>query len=144
MKRDPWAIIIDALAELGRGEIERRARHERTNKVKEYNMKTVEGRRAWVFACWEALALKCYEYYKQFGRGAAVITGDLSEPDLEGFKYAQGEDPDPRFTQTLAEYDPENEIVVIFVLRGYARTIGRYLVENSSQTPAAIYKRQFN
>lgn len=105
-----------------------------------YDMKTLEGRRAFVFDGWRELAGHAYGAYMQNGRGALVIAGDLGGPDMQRPKWLTPDTAaqlNEELAAAIAEYDPENEIVVMFELRDFANAFARYEVDDCP--PPAAY-----
>lgn len=94
-----------------------------------YDMKTPEGHRRFVADNWELLAYVAYRGYLQFGRGAVVVSGKLNGSDnrfpqytpLDGGGFGHLEQD-----RYVRKYDAEQEIVVIFNLRGFAVMAERY------------------
>ena len=113
-----------------------------------YDMKTPEGRKQFVIDNWELLACIAYGGYLRFGRGAVVISGKLNGSDDRLPQYMPldgGEFGYPEQERYVREYDPEQEIVVIFDLRGFPVTAGRYQGAPGANPPlvyADFEKRQ--
>ena len=105
-----------------------------------YDMKILEGRRQFVFDSWRVLAAYAYSGYLQQGRGAVVVGGDIQAPDSELPKWVTpgvAGQLNKELADMIAQYDPEDEIVVVFELRGFAVTFGRYGVDD--YPPPQVY-----
>ena len=112
--------------------------------LRDYDMTTPEGRRRWVFDHWVQIAPYGYSAYLRHGRGAVLVNGRLKEPDAQPPRWLT-----PEVAQTMSselvdainDYDPANETVVVFDLRGTAFVFGRYQVDDYS--PPLVYAEQW-
>ena len=108
-----------------------------------HDMKTVEGRRAFVFDSWGNFAGFAYAAYLNYGRGSVVL-----ERPQRGTKYLphylslrDGGITDSDVSRCLQEYDPQTEIVVLFKLPDGEYAYDRYSTDNPKEAPREVFAK---
>jgi hypothetical protein len=98
------------------------------------DMSTLEGRRQWVFQNWSYWAGYAYEQYKLHGRGALIYRANFDQTE-----YALSVEDFPELNQMIKEYNPESQIVVMFLAKTLPRAHGTYQVND--MTPPQAYQK---
>ena len=99
-------------------------------------MTTPQGRRRWVFDHWVQIAPYGDSAYLRNGRGAVLINGRQG-PDTQPPRWLTPEvaqTMSSELVEAIKEYDPANEAVVVFDLRGTVVAFERYQVDDYSPT----------
>ena len=104
-----------------------------------YDLLTQEGRNQFISDIWEALAFFGYEKYLLHGRGAVLVRGNESGPQLPNYAPLSEGAEDEKLEKLLREYDPTQEIVCVFDLEN-STSYGRYGSENPHHSPKRIYR----
>jgi hypothetical protein len=101
-----------------------------------FDLTTEEGRLEFVTHTWPGTAGLAYAGYKAYNRGAVVFAPGHDRPmyvPLAGNNF--GND---MIVQSVKDYDPEREIVVVFFLYHTPVVYGKYAV--ASLPPAKAYQ----
>ncbi|MBN1179900.1 MAG: hypothetical protein JXD18_11855 [Anaerolineae bacterium] len=104
-----------------------------------YDLLTQEGRNQFVSDIWEALAFFGYEQFLNHGRGAVLIRGNESGPEVPRYAPLSAGCEDEQLKKLLEAYDPAQEIVCQFNLTGMETSCGQYGSEYPKHSPEHIY-----
>lgn len=101
-----------------------------------FDLTTPEGRYKFIVNTWPGTAGLAYAGYKAYNRGAVVFAHGHDGPmfvPLKGNDYGN-----PEIVKSVKEYNPEQEIVVMFFLQDDSVVFDRYRV--ADLPPAKAYK----
>jgi hypothetical protein len=112
----------------------------------EIDMTTLQGQFDFVLGMWPVLATFGWGGYMRNGRGAILFEGTSEGPEklpeytVSGYDFGDAA-VNAEAEKAIREYDPENEIIVIFALQDVGFTCGRHSVDDPTATPPMCYAK---